>query len=54
MAFPIDIDDAVPKFEDFTVSQVKIDDALKKVDPREMSKVDELLQGLAGMCIVCM
>jgi len=49
VAFPIDIDDAVPKFEDFTVSQVKIDDALKKVDPREMSKVDELLQGLAGV-----
>lgn len=50
-SFPFDIDDDIESvsFRDFEVAQLKIDDALKNVDPTDLSRVDETLLGLADI-----
>lgn len=48
-AFPFDIDEDSSSldFKDFEVSELKIDDALKNLDPTDLVKIDETLLGLA-------
>ena len=50
-AFPynIDEDSDAHDFKDFEVSELKIDDALKNLDPTDLGRVDETLLGLADI-----
>lgn len=50
-AFPFDIDDDSDALElkDFDVFELKIDDALKNIDPTDLPKVEETLLGLADI-----
>ena len=47
-AFPFDGENVLPTMMDFSFAQVKVDDALKNLDPRNMEKVDELLRSIVG------
>jgi hypothetical protein len=47
-SFPFDIENELPTMRDLSFAQVKVDDALKNLDPRKMEKVDDLLRGLVG------
>jgi enolase len=50
-SFPFDIDEDAEalEFKDFEVAELKIDDALKSVDPTDLPKVDETLLGLSDI-----
>lgn len=50
-SFPFDIeeDSEALEFKDFEVAELKIDDALKNIDPTDLVKVDETLVGLADI-----
>lgn len=50
-SFPFDIDESAEtlEFRDFEVAELKIDDALKNLDPTDLLKVDEALLGLADI-----
>lgn len=50
-AFPFDIDEDSNAFDfkDFEVPELKIDDALKSLDPTDLGKIDDTLLGLADI-----
>ena len=47
--FPFDVENELPTMKDYSFAQVKVDDALKNLDPRQMDKVDDLLHGIVGI-----